>query len=141
MVIAKWALALGLLYAAGGVTADFLSSEVVDLETSDPRGGALQTSVWVVDVGGEVWIRATEPEDLWFVRLQANPDVRLLRDGVRTSRRARIVDGFDDKVDDAMREKYGWADQVLAWLRDPADYVSIRLEPVSASDRWDEHYP
>ena len=141
MVIVKWAAVLGLLYIAVGTGTPFLSAETLDLETSDPRGGALQTSLWVVDVGGDVFVRATDPEALWLGRLRSQPDVRVLRDGVRSPRRALIVEGVDEKVDHAMREKYGRADEALAWLRDPADFVVIRLDPVRDADRWAEHYP
>ncbi len=141
MVIARWAVVLGLFYVVAGVGVDFLSGEVAELETGDPRGGALQTSVWVVDLSGEVWIRATNPDALWLARLRADPDVRLLRDGVRSPRRALILDDFDDQIALAMREKYGRADAVMAWMRDPGDYVSIRLEPLRESDRWSESYP
>lgn len=141
MVIARWAVVLGLFYVVAGVGVDFLSGEVAELETGDPRGGALQTSVWVVDLSGEVWIRATNPDALWLARLRADPDVRLLRDGVRSPRRALILDDFDDQIALAMREKYGRADAVMTWMRDPGDYVSIRLEPLRESDRWSESYP
>ncbi|MEM9175404.1 MAG: hypothetical protein AAGC67_09220 [Myxococcota bacterium] len=137
MVVLKWAAALGFVYVVGGVGTSFLSAETVELETHDPRGGALQTSLWVVDVNGDTWIRATDPEALWFTRLRAAPDVRILRDGVRSARRAVIASGFEDRVEEAMREKYGRADELLAWLRDPDDFVAIRLDATGELDAWD----
>ncbi|MCR9097655.1 MAG: nitroreductase family deazaflavin-dependent oxidoreductase [bacterium] len=141
MLFAKWAVALGIVYVVAGVGTSFLSAETADLHTTDARGGGLQTSVWVVDVTGDLWIRATDPEALWYARLRANPDVQLVRDGRRVPCRALIVDGFDDQVDEAMREKYGRADELIAWVRDPSEFVAIRLDPVRAADRWSEHYP
>jgi len=141
MGIAKWAAVLGLAYAVAGVGTSFLSAEVADLHTTDGRGGGLQTSVWVVDVAGDLWIRATDPEALWLARLHANPDVELVRDGHRVPCRALILDGVDERVDAAMREKYGRADELVAWVRDPGEFVAIRLDRVPAGDRWSEWPP
>ena len=140
MVLAKWAVVLGLVYVALGVGSSFVSAETVELETRDPRGGALQTAVWVVELNGDTWIRAVDPDAMWFNRLLAEPEVRVRRGDVRTAHRAQIVAGFEDRVDEAMRAKYGRADELLSWLNDPAGFVSIRLEPIEGGG-WAEHYP
>lgn len=141
MGIAKWALAIGIAYVFAGVGGSFLSGEVVELETRDPRGGALHTSLWIVDLSGDVWLRANNPDAVWLSRLRADPEVTLIRDGERSQRRALIVDGVEERIDHGLRAKYGRADEVLAYFRDPDDSVVIRLDEVPDADRWSEAYP
>jgi hypothetical protein len=39
-----------------------------------------------------------------------------------------VVEGSARRVNDLMRQKYGWADHVISTLHDPAKVVSVRLE-------------
>ena len=141
MPMAKWALGVALVYVFAAIGSSFLSSEVVTVETRDERGGTLTTSLWVVDVSGDTWVRATDPDALWLERLRANPQVAFVRDDDRSERRALIVDGVARKIDTAMREKYGRADQIAALFRDPGESVVVRLDAADGSSRWGEVYP
>lgn len=102
--------------------------EVVTLETYDARGTMFSTSLWIVDLYGDEWLRASDPEAGWVGRLREASNVVLIRDGVRKGYRAEIVRDFGDRINDGMREKYGFADQLTSLLRDPEEVVAIRLE-------------
>ena len=141
MQFAKWALALLVVYLLASVGVTFATSEVATVETRDVRGGALQTSVWVVDLSGDVWIRASFPDAMWLSRLREDPNVTLIREGERSQRRALIVDGVQERIDQGMRAKYGRADEAFAYLRNPYESVVIRLDAVAEADRWSEAYP
>jgi hypothetical protein len=102
--------------------------EVVTLETYDPRGTMFSTSLWIVNLYGEEWLRASDPEAGWVRRLRETSNVVLIRDGVRKGYRAEVVQDFAGRINDGMREKYGFADQLTSLLRDPEEVVAIRLE-------------
>ncbi|MEZ4281837.1 MAG: hypothetical protein R3F21_19715 [Myxococcota bacterium] len=108
--------------------------ETVELETVDDRGTSFFTTLWVVDLHEQPWLRAGDPEAAWLQRLERDPEVFLVRDGERVAYRAEIEAGSAERVNAAMREKYGRADQVVAVLHDPARVVAIRLVGKSAFD-------
>jgi hypothetical protein len=122
LFLLPFALAIAILAASewGG--------EVVTLETYDPRGTMFSTSLWIVDLYGEEWLRASDPEASWVRRLRETPNVVLIRDGVRKGYLAVIVEDFSGRINDGMREKYGFADQLTGLLRDPEQVLAIRLE-------------
>ncbi|MFO0691706.1 MAG: hypothetical protein U0900_23625 [Myxococcota bacterium] len=101
--------------------------ETVVLETADERGNALSTKLWVVDIHDEPWLRAGQPDATWLQRIQANPDVLLVRDGARTVYRAEIATYETDRINYTMREKYGYADQLISLIHDPEQVVAVRL--------------
>jgi hypothetical protein len=87
-------------------------------------------TLWVVDDGPRVWIRAENRARRWLGPVRVNPNVELRRAG-RTYRYRAVA--FDDPdavayVDALFRKKYGFADRVREALgaRDP---LPIRLEP------------
>jgi hypothetical protein len=63
-------------------------------------------------------------------RLLARPDVKLRRGGSLERYEAQPIDGFEEKINAAMREKYGRADQIVGTIHDPDDVLAIRLVPV-----------
>lgn len=103
--------------------------EVVELETFDERGNALKTRLWVVDIHEESWLRAGDPEATWLKRLEKNPEVILVRDGERLPLVATLWDDGPDRINYMMREKYGYADQIVSLIHDPAAVVTVRLIP------------
>ena len=141
MRIAKWAVVIALGYAIGSVGTSFLESEVARVETRDGRGVALQTSVWILDEAGDVWIRASFPDAAWLARLRENPEVTLIRDGRRSQHHARIVRGVTRRIDAGMRAKYGRADEAFELLRDPRRAVVIRLDEFSGRHAWGGAHP
>lgn len=127
----KWILGLlitsPLWFGAAVFAASEYGGEVVVLETVDERGNDFQTKLWVVDIHREPWLRAGDPEATWLKRIEANPDVFLTRDGERIALRAEISDWEVDRINYAMREKYGYADQLIELIHDPEAVVAIRL--------------
>lgn len=101
--------------------------EKVVLETLDERGIAFLTTLWVVDIHGEPWLRSGRPDSTWLQRIEASPDVFLVRDGERLAYRAEIAAYEVDRINDRMREKYGYADQLVSLIHDPEQAVAIRL--------------
>jgi hypothetical protein len=103
--------------------------ETVVLRTIDVSHQDRFATLWVVDDGGHVWIRAENRERRWLADLRVNPVVELRRRGETQRYRALL---FDDPeaiayVDALFRAKYGLAD----WLRTavaPRDSLPIRLE-------------
>jgi hypothetical protein len=82
-------------------------------------------------------MRSGVPGSGWLLRIEADPDVRVGRDGELTRFRAVPVLGdaaVRDRVHALMREKYGWADRLVGMMRDGTKSVPIRLEPVDEGD-------
>jgi hypothetical protein len=111
--------------------------EVATLVTFDSRERAIDTDLWIVDVGGRTYVRAADPETDWLERLLARPEVQLRRNGVVF--RVRAVPSDDpavrEVVNSAMRRKYGSVDRVVAWVRDCSRCVPVWLEPLSPTSR------
>lgn len=127
----KWI--LGLLFTSPlwfGV-AIFVASEyggeVVLLDTLDERGNSLTTKLWIVDRNDEPWLRAGSPEATWLQRIEINSEVFLHRDGERQRMHAEIADEGPDTINYLMREKYGYADQLISLIHDPEAVVAVRL--------------
>ncbi len=113
------------------VVATSPSEEVVVLVTRGLDGAAHQTSLWIVEDGGQLWLRSGNPTSSWLARLRNDPDVELARAGERTAYRAVPVEttGARDRVNALMAEKYGTSDDLVAWFGDMSDSVPIRLDP------------
>ncbi|MCA9505400.1 MAG: hypothetical protein H6748_10350 [Spirochaetaceae bacterium] len=122
-------LLLPIFYGVGLFVASEYGGEVVELDTYDARGNRFTTPLWVVDLHGEPWLRAGDPESAWLQRMRRNPEVEvhLKRDGQRTAYLAEIVDGSAARINHAMREKYAWADLLVSTLHDEETVVAIRL--------------
>jgi hypothetical protein len=115
------------------------TGEVVVLHT-DPDDADRATRLWVVDHDGHQWLRAGGGADSgWYERLQANPRVVLERDGTRGDYLARAEPARAETINELMRDKYGWRDQVVAVLAGARDgAVPVRLVPAedsAAADR------
>ena len=120
----------------------FQEDEVITLVTFSPNGDAHETPLWIIDsfvddrVPGELWVRAHSPNAEWLARLIAVPRVEIEREDTNLVFLAEpfVVDAeLRERVNDAMLEKYGAADQMTAWLADPSRSVPIRLRPASES--------
>lgn len=105
--------------------------EVVTLTTVSPSGARFETSVWLVEDGGSLWLRSGRPDAQWLARLRARPEITIARDEERLAYRAIPLD--DDaarsRVNAAMAEKYGVADRILARFVPLGRSVPIRLDP------------
>jgi hypothetical protein len=111
--------------------------EVATLVTSDSRERAIDTDLWIVDVGDRAYVRAADSETDWLERLLARPEVELRRQGMVS--RVRGVPSDDpavrEAVNRAMRRKYGAVDRVVASVRDHSRCVPVWLEPLSPTSR------
>ncbi|MCP5060728.1 MAG: DUF2255 family protein [bacterium] len=109
------------------------SGEVLVLETLDAEGKPQETRIWVVDDAGAIWVRGGEDSG-WVQRLLQNAEIRAERDGSRTPFLAVPVrdPAARDRVNELMREKYGFADRFIAVSLGDADRAGalpIRLDP------------
>jgi hypothetical protein len=104
------------------------TGEVVVL-TSDGADGPAETRLWVVDLDGVQYLRAS-PESGWYQRLVAEPDALLERAGSSAAYRAEARLDLADEINGLMHEKYGWRDayiEVLIGGRE--DAVPVALIP------------
>ncbi len=105
------------------------SAEVVVLTSQGP-GGAEETRLWVVDLEGVQYLRAS-PGSGWYERLVAAPEVTLVRDGESAAYRAGARPALAGEINALMRSKYGWRDRYIELLlggRD--DAIAVALEPI-----------
>lgn len=127
----KWIIGLlissPLLFGVAVYAASEYGGEKVQLETFDERGNSFLTTLWVVELHEEPWLRAGDPEATWLQRLQVDPNVILIRGGERKPYRAEVSDMGAGRVNEAMRDRYGWADQIVVWIHDPDSVVAVRL--------------
>ena len=105
------------------------SGEVVVLRTQDAAGGVHETRLWVVDHEGRPWLRAGYAGTGWFVRLQADPEVELVRGGETLLVRAVPVPGARDRINELVREKYGLADSYVTFFFSRESKIPVRLDP------------
>jgi hypothetical protein len=117
-------------FAVSVLAAGDLGGEVVKLTTSGDGGRAFETSLWIVEDHGQLWLRAGQPESAWFLRLQQDPMVRMSRDGKSQQYRAVVVEKQRARINRLMAEQYGWADQLIGLVRDSDTTSAIRLDPV-----------
>ena len=106
------------------------TAEVVVL-TSQSAEGEQETRLWVVDLDGVQYLRAS-PDSGWYQRLVAEPEARLEREGSTLAYRTEARLENRDAINDLMYEKYGWRDTYIDMLiggRD--DAVPVALIPTS----------
>ncbi len=121
-------LMLPVLFFGAILAASELGGEVVQLETQREDGRFFETSLWVVDIDRTAWLRGSDSDSDWVVRLRANPEVFMTRAGQRVAYQARIIDGLAGRINLEMHEKYGRADDLISIIRDDEKVVSIRLD-------------
>jgi len=111
--------------------------EIVTLVTEDAEG-CHETQLWVVEIEGAQYLRASSERVAWLARLRREPRVELVRGhGATAERRAYIASvvtldpDLRASIDRAMAEQHGLADrvwQVLTARR--GGVVPVRLLPV-----------
>jgi len=126
------------IFVIGALMAD--EGEVVTLVTRDAERDH-RTHVWIVDVEGQVYLRANQPDALWLERLRARPEVEIV-DHVGPEKEPRryyaVIDPdpiLRERVNRAMAEKYGFADRVWGRLGIRSRTVPVRLSPSRAEGR------
>jgi hypothetical protein len=127
----KWIIGLliatPLWFGAAIYGASEYGGETVVLETRDERESSVYTTLWVVDIHGQPWLRSGRPDAAWLQRLATNPDVFMVRSGIRTAYRAEIAVSEGDRINHAMHEKYGFAEELISLIHDEDEVVAIRL--------------
>src|SRR5262245_22113333 len=129
-------LALGILLAVVAIGSGWLrEGEVVQLTTYDACNHGHETDLWIVDVDGQLYLRADLPGAEWLERLRARPEAELRRDGTRERVRAETIDDRArcEAVDRAMAEKYGFVDRLVGAVRDEDRTVAVLLEPIPSA--------
>lgn len=127
-------LAVGILAAAIVTLSAFAidEGEVVTLVSIDGANAQFETSVWIVEIDGVHWLRATRPDALWLARMRNHPEVGIVRgDHRRESFLAVPIDTPEGraKINEAMARKYGAADGILRRFVDADRSVPVRLDP------------
>jgi hypothetical protein len=123
---------LGVLVAyLGWQNLSFANSEVVVLRTFGTGHVEHYASLWMIEDGRHLWVRADNRERRWLRHVRANPQIELSRDGQTRSYLATFFDYPDAReyVDSRFRQKYGFADWVRA-LTEDRDTLPIRLERI-----------
>ena len=104
------------------------TGEVVVLTSQSPDGPE-ETRLWVVDLDGVQYLRAS-PDSGWYQRLVAEPDALLERNGETRNYHSEARLDLAEDINALMREKYGWRDAYIDLLlggRD--DAVPVALLP------------
>ncbi|UCE85781.1 MAG: hypothetical protein JSU66_15870 [Deltaproteobacteria bacterium] len=118
-------------FFGSAMVASEVGGEVVTVFTVSDAGEPVETRLWIVDDGGFAWLRAGQAQSRWLARIDATPEIEVERAGQRSAYRAVPVRdaAARDRIHRRMAEKYGWADRLIAVMRDPSGSVAIRLEP------------
>ena len=123
---------LAVLVIVGIFAASELGGEVVTLQTLAADGTAIETRLWIVEVDGDLWLRAGARPSGWLKRIEADPRVSITRGEVTSDHRAVPVRDAQtrDRIHAAMRERYPLADALVSLARDGSLSVPVRLEPM-----------
>jgi len=105
--------------------------EVVKVTTRDADGREYETSLWIVEHGGSPYLRAGDKDSAWCQRLMARPVIKMLRHDILGHYRAVPDPKLTLEIEELMARDYGWADSLIAVIRDPSKSVAIRLERVT----------
>ena len=122
-------LLIGLALFVGWKSLSRAAHETVLLHTQVVGNQERFATLWVIDDGSFLWIRAENRTRHWLASVRADPNVELRRRGYTNRYRATFFDTAEARayVDTRFRAKYGFAD----WIRElsgPRDTLPIRLE-------------
>jgi hypothetical protein len=125
------ALCLGLAALAGAATLDWnavAAVEEVQVKTQDEDGAERDTTVWLVVVDGQGYVRTGGTR--WGDNLVRKPEVVLEIEGEDHALRVEFVedDAQREKIVAAFREKYGWPDGAMNIFRGSRPKI-MRLLP------------
>lgn len=129
---------LGLAVVATVLASTWIEEgEVATLVTFDAKDRPMVSRLWVVDIAGDAYVRAPNPEVRWLRRLRSQPIVHLSRgDGIVSVRGVpQPGAAVRDAVNAAMDRKYGRLERALEWLRDSSRSIPVRLDPVPSASR------
>jgi hypothetical protein len=100
--------------------------DVVQIVTVDPDGEVRETKVWIAFADGAGWLRTSDSR--WLANLRRDPEAKLRSGDQEIELRADEIEdpAVRERVDAAMRAKYGWTDRMLGFLRMRGTHV-LRL--------------
>lgn len=112
--------ALGLADPARATTLDWASlakQDTIEVLTQDEDGSPRETTVWVVVLGDQGYIRTGGTH--WGDNVVRNPDVALRIGNETHPVRAEFIEdeNLRLRIEDAFREKYGFSDWLIALFR------------------------
>lgn len=109
--------------------------EVVQLMTRDPEGQQRETDLWITEVEEQTFIRAGSSRVAWLSRLASSEPAYLRREGQVIEIESQMVNDPElrARVDRAMAEKYGLADDIWSVVRSSSP-VAIRVHPVLSNE-------
>ncbi len=123
------ALALGLEAAAQAFDwSAYTALESVDVVTHDEDGAVRETTIWVVGVDGEAYIRTGGTS--WGDNLRREPKLTLRALDQELALAVEPITGaaLREKIVAAFRAKYGWPDALMSPLRGSEPLI-LRLVP------------
>lgn len=93
-----------------------LGGEVVTLDRTQQNGEVSQVRIWIVDQADMSLIEHGDPEDFWLSQLKESPHLVLHRAGRTNTYLSRPDPDSHALYHELRREKYGWADNLIAAL-------------------------
>lgn len=123
--------AAAVLLVLGHLAVIEIGRDVVTLRTQRPDGTWQKSRLWIVDDGNSSWLHSAG--DAWVKRFEGNPVVEVERGGRIRRYRAQAVPGPHPRVDQLLREKYGFADRWVRFIApDNEKVVVVRLDPLES---------
>ncbi len=100
--------------------------EEIQVVTQQPDGAERATTIWVVVVDGTAFIRTSE-SSAWGDEVEAATSIGVVGGGeTRTVTPTAVPHGAEyDAVTDAFRDKYGFQDALIGWVRGDARIWSV----------------
>jgi len=91
--------------------------ETVEVVTRDERGEARETTVWLVVLDGEGYLRTGRTR--WGAEVERSRELVLRAPGTELPLRVELVedDALRGRVAQAFRAKYGLTDRLVSWPR------------------------
>ena len=128
LIAALFALVV-VIFVLQGIASE--TGEVVVLTTQDQTTSEpVTTRLWVVDHDGAMWLRG-DRQSGWSQRALAQPaPVQLERDNVSYTLSVAAQPAQVELVNQLMRQKYGWRDQLISLMAPREDSVALRLSAV-----------
>ena len=128
LVAALFALVV-VIFVVQGIASE--TGEVVVLTTQDQTTNEpVTTRLWVVDHEGAMWLRG-DMQSGWSQRALAQPEpVQLERANVVYTLVVTAQPAQVTLVNQLMRQKYGWRDQLISVMAPREDSVALRLTAV-----------
>ena len=90
--------------------------ETIEILSENPDGSAQETTVWLVVLDGEGYIRTGNTS--WYPNLQRKPEiaVRILDKEYAVTAQPVPDPAQIERVEAVFNQKYGWSDTIRGWI-------------------------